>query len=189
MVQEFKIPRGINYKLMDDKRKDLGLSMDTLAKKASVAEQSAKNILNGITLNPGIDNLHSLCEALGLAVEDVLYSEEKKTIEARAIKEEQVSVLALMEIYETHSRITRETSEEHINNIRAHYVQHREDMKENYERRLADKRELIETKDAHIKTLERECLSSKVFSWICVIVLVGLLIAEVMNPNLGWFRY
>jgi hypothetical protein len=80
-------------------------------------------------------------------------------------------------------------NETHINNIRTHYEQHRQDVKENYEKRLADKREIIEQKDKHIKTLEKEILSSKIFSWVCVAVLVALLIAEVMNPNLGWLRF
>ena len=182
MVQELKIPKGINYKLMDDKRKELELSMDELAKKADVPEQSTKNILLGKTGNPGIDNLHSLCDALGLAVEDVLYAEEKKAIETKAIKEEELSVLALKEIYETHQKLTKEATEEHINNIRAHYEQHHDDMKENYEKRLADKRELIEA-------LKRENLHTKLFALLCIGVLVGLLIMEVMNPDLGWIKF
>ena len=182
MVQELKIPKGINYKLMDDKRKELDLSMDELAKKADVPEQSTKNILLGKTGNPGIDNLHSLCDALGLAVEDVLYNEEKKAIETKAIKEEELSVLALKEIYETHQKLTKEATEEHINNIRAHYEQHHKDLINNYEMRLADKRELIEA-------LKKDCKNSRIFSWVCVIVLVGILIAEVMNPNLGWIQF
>ena len=80
-------------------------------------------------------------------------------------------------------------SETHINNIRAHYEQHRQDSIENYERRLADKREIIEEKEKHIASLKTEMMYSKVFSLVCVGILVALLIAEVMNPNLGWFRF
>lgn len=189
MVQELKIPKGINYKIMDDKRKELGLSMDELARKADVPEQSTKNILLGKTGNPGIDNLHSLCDALGLSIEEVLYNDEKKAIETKAIREDELSILALKEIYETHQKITRETTEEHINNIRAHYEQHHDDMKENYEKRLADKRELIDSKDAHIKALQKECLHIKVFAILCIAVLVGILIMEVMNPELGWIKF
>jgi hypothetical protein len=60
---------------------------------------------------------------------------------------------------------------------------------ENYEKRLADKREIIEEKDKHITSLKKEITSHKILSWICVAVLVALLIAEVMNPNLGWLRF
>ena len=80
-------------------------------------------------------------------------------------------------------------SETHINNIRSHYEQHRQDSIENYEKRLSDKREIIEEKDNHIKTLKKEMLYARIFSWICVGILVSLLIAELMNPNLGWLRF
>lgn len=75
------------------------------------------------------------------------------------------------------------------NNVRSRCEKHLQDVKENYEKRLADKREIIEQKDQHIETLKKENRSSKIFSWVCVAILVGLLIAEVMNPNLGWLRY
>ena len=75
------------------------------------------------------------------------------------------------------------------NNDRNRCEKHLQDVKENYEKRLNDKREIIEQKDQHIETLKKENRSSKIFSWICVAILVALLIAEVMNPNLGWLRY
>ena len=62
-------------------------------------------------------------------------------------------------------------------------------VKENYEKRLSDKRELIESYQVQIQTLEKECRSSKISFWICVAVFIAVLIAEVMNPNLGWFRF
>ena len=80
-------------------------------------------------------------------------------------------------------------SEHENNNVRTKCEQHLHDVKDTYEKRLADKREIIEQKEKHIKALEKEILSSKIFSWICVAILVALLIAEVMNPNLGWLRY
>ena len=57
-----------------------------------------------------------------------------------------------------------------------------EELVDNFEKRLADKREIIEIQ-------KKELLSSKLVAWICGAVLVALLIAEVMNPNLGWLRY
>ena len=182
MTPELNLPRGINHELLDATRTKKGYSMETLAKKAGVPDQSTKNIVLGTTLNPGIENLHRICEALDLKVEDVLYNQEKKAIETKAIKEEQVSVLALKEIYETHQALTKATNEAHIENIRTHYEQHRSDLQENYERRLADKRELIET-------LKKECFHAKVFSWICLAILIGILVMEVMNPELGWIKF
>lgn len=120
----------------------------------------------------------------------VLGTEEVKTqIENQGIKEGDVSVIALKEIYEKQQALFKETSETHINNIRSHYEQHHEDLKENFERRLADKRELIESYKEHIKTLEKDVRISKIAIWICVAAFIAFLIAELLNPNLGWFRY
>ena len=89
------------------------------------------------------------------------------------------------ELYTGKSR----SNESENNNDRTRCEKHLQDVKETYERRLNDKQEIIEQKDKHINTLEKEIISSKIFSWICVAILVALLIAEVMNPNLGWLRY
>jgi hypothetical protein len=53
---------------------------------------------------------------------------------------------------------------------------------DNFEKRLADKREIIELQ-------KQEHKASKIVAWVFGFILVALLIAEVMNPNLGWFRY
>lgn len=189
-INEVNLPEGINYKLLNDAKNDKEYSFGTLEGLTQIAEGTLKNIFNGKVKKTSAQNLNKICKTLGVPLEKVLGIEEvKKQIENKGIKEDDVSVLALKEIYERQQILFKETNEAHINNIRSHYEQHHEDLKENYERRLADKRELIETKDAHIKSLERECLHAKVFSWVCAAVLVSLLIAEVMNPNLGWIKF
>lgn len=181
-TNDIKLQEGIDYKLLDDAREDRKWSIAQTAEFADVPEGTTKKILNGTTLNPGAENLGKLCRTLGVPLEKVLRQDEKVEIENKGIKENDTSVLALKEIYELQVTTIRETSEAHIANIRAHYEQHHEDLKENYEKRLADKRE-------HIDTLKQELRSSRILSWICVAVLVGLLIAEVANPNLGWLRF
>ena len=101
----------------------------------------------------------------------------------------EISISSIKEIYEFQLAETVKMNETHINNIRSHYEQHRQDSIENYEKRLADKREIIEEKDEHIKSLKNEILYSRFFSWLCVGILIALLIAELMNPNLGWLRF
>lgn len=155
----------------------------TLSEITNTAEGTLKNLCSAKTDNPGISTVAQVVYSLGGSL-DEMFNQDKNKEELK-----EVSVLAIKELYEQQQELFNATNEKHIENIRSHYEQHHEDLKENYERRLADKRELIETKDSHIKTLERECFSYKVFSWICVLVLVVLLIAEVMNPNLGWLRY
>jgi transcriptional regulator with XRE-family HTH domain len=160
-----------------------GLTYEAIAEKSNRSESSVKNLCLGKAEDPRIDTVAPIVYALGGSMDEMLNPKKSKD----ELKE--TSVIALKDSFEFQATLQKEATEVHINNIRAHYEQHHEDLKENYERRLADKRELIETKDAHIKTLEKECMHSKVFSWVCVLVLVSLLIAEVMNPNLGWLRY
>lgn len=153
-----------------------GLTYDAIAEISGRSESSVKNLCLGKSDDPRIDTIAPIVYALGGSLDEMLNPRQNKD----ELKE--TSVIALKDSYEHQARLLQESSEAHINNIRAHYEQHHEDLKENFEKRLADKRELIET-------LEKELRASKIFSWICVIVLVGILVAEVMNPNLGWLRY
>ena len=130
-----------------------------------------------------METITPIMEAVGGSFDEMLFPEESKD------EMKEISVLALRDIYEHQLSQIRKTNEEHIHNIRSHYEQHHEDLKENFERRLADKRELIESYKEHIKTLEREFLISKIALGVCLVVFIGVLIAELLNPNLGWFRY
>lgn len=159
-----------------------GLTYESIAEKSKRSESTVKNLCSGKTEDPRLDTVAPVIYAMGGSVDEMFTGKNKD-----AVKE--ISINSIKEIYEQQLSEIAKTSETHINNIRAHYEQHRQDSIENYEKRLSDKREIIEQKDSHIKTLEREILSSKIFSWICVAILVALLIAEVMNPNLGWLRY
>ena len=188
-TNDIKFQEGIDYKLLDDARKDRKWSVAQTAEFADVPEGTTKNILNGTTLNPGAESLGKLCRTLGVPMEKVLRQDEKVEIENKGIKNDDTSVLALKEIYEMQNAALKEINEAHVANIRAHYEQHHEDLKENFERRLADKRELIESYKEHIETLEKDSRSHKIAFWICATVLIAILIAEVMNPNLGWLRY
>lgn len=154
-----------------------GLSYETIAQRRQMPESTVKNIVLGKTEDPRLSSVAPITEELDGSLDEMIFGKKKDAA--------QENVHLIKEMCEHQVRM----NETHINNIRAHYEQHRKDSIENYEKRLADKREIIEQKDKHIKSLEKEILSSKIFSWICVAVLVALLIAEVMNPNLGWLRF
>lgn len=170
-------------KYLKQLKEKTGLTYGDIAEKSKRSESSVKNLFFGNVDDPRVDTIMPIVYALGGSMDEMLNPGKSRD----ELKE--VSVVQLREMYEAQIATMKETSEIHIGNIRSHYEQHHEDLKENYERRLADKRELIETKDAHIKTLEKECRSSKIFSWIALSILVGLLILEVMNPNLGWIKF
>lgn len=186
---EIKLQEGINFELLNEARSQKGLTFEKLAALSEVPEATVKNILTGKTKNPRMETLAPICRMLGVPLERVLENQDKNYIENQGIKEGDVPVIALKEIYEYQISAMNEMNEIHINNIRAHYEQHHEDLKENFERRLFDKRELIESYKEHIKNLEKECRTSKIAFWILGLIFISLLIAEVMNPNLGWLRY
>ena len=153
-----------------------GLTFPDIASRCKRSESTVKNLFGANVDDPRVDTIMPIVYALGGSMDEMLNPGKSKD----ELKE--VSVAQLREMYEMQIATMKETSEMHIGNIRAHYEQHHEDLKENYENRLADKSEII-------KNLERECLHAKILSWICVLVLVGILVAEVMNPELGWIKF
>lgn len=170
-----------NY--LNEKRLQAGLTYEAVAALSNRPESTVKNLCSGKTEDPRLETVIPVMEAVGGSFDEMLHPDKNKD----EIKE--TSVLAIKDIYEFQLNKTKETNENHIHNIRSHYEQHHEDLKENFEKRLADKRELIESYKEHILTLKKEFLISKICLGACVVLFIGILIAEVMNPNLGWFRY
>ena len=160
-----------------------GLTYEAIAEKSNRSESTVKNLFAGKSDNPGIDTVAPVIYAMGGSIDEMYNPGKSKD----TMKE--ISISSIKEIYEFQLAETAKMSETHINNIRAHYEQHRQDSIENYEKRLADKREIIEEKEQHIKSLKIEMMYSRIFSLVCVGILVALLLAEVMNPNLGWLRF
>ena len=160
-----------------------GLTYEAIAERSNRSESTVKNLCLGKVEDPRIDTIIPIIYALGGSFDEMLNPEKSKD----DLKE--TSVIALKDSYEYQASLLKEANEIHISNIRSHYEQHHEDLKENFERRLADKRELIESYKEHITTLEKECRSNKIAFWVCIVFIVGFLVLEVMNPNLGWFRF
>lgn len=160
-----------------------GLTYEAIAEKSNRSESSIKNLCLGKAEDPRIDTIAPIVYALGGSMDEMLNPKKSKD----ELKE--TSVNALKESYEYEAKLMKESYEAQMTNVRSHYEQHHEDLKENFEKRLSDKREIIESYKDHIKTIEKEFLICKVALIACVIVFIGVLIAELMNPNLGWFRY
>lgn len=160
-----------------------GLTYEAIAEISKTSESTVKKLCLGTTADPQIKTIAPIVYALGGSMDEMLNPEKSKD----EVKE--TTIIALKDSFEHQARLLKEANEQHINNIRSHYEQHHADLKENFERRLADKRELIESYKEHIKSLEKTCLSVKIALWVCAVVFATVLIAEIMNPNLGWFRY
>lgn len=160
-----------------------GLTIEIIAEKSQRSESTIKNLCSGKTEDPRLDTVAPVVYAMGGSI-DEMYNPNKSKDEVKAI-----SIASIKEIYEQQLSELTKMNEAHINNIRTHYEQHRQDYKDNVEKRFADKREIIEQQEEHIKTLKKENITMKIFAVICLAILISLLIAEVMNPNLGWLRY
>ena len=156
------------------------LNYEAAAIKCNTSESTIKNLCLAKTPNPGVLTLQSIFKPLNGSIDEMLGLVPKGKNE-----NEENFANTVKELCEYQLRM----NEAHINNIRSHYEQHRQDSVDNYEMRLADKREIIKEKDEHIKTLKKEKFIAFLCAVSCFAVLVGLLIAEVMNPNLGWFRF
>ena len=157
-----------------------GLTYEEIAERSEQPLATVKNLFSGKTENPGIIILSAIIYAMNGSIDEMLGIVAKNKNET-----EENFATAIKELCEYQLKM----NETHINNIRLHYEQHRQDTLENYEKRLADKQEIIKEKDEHIKNLKKEKLIAFVFAVAGVCVLIGLLIAEVMNPSLGWLRF
>lgn len=164
-------------------RHKTGLSLEAVAEKSNSSVVTVKNLFTGKTEDPRLGTVAPIIYAMGGSL-DEMYNPDKSKDNIKAS-----SVVALKDSYEYETALMKESYETQVNNIRSHYEQHHQDLVENFEKRLADKREIIDSYKEHIKTLEKDCRSSKIAFWVCCCIFIAVLVAEVMNPNLGWFRY
>lgn len=157
-------------------RLQTGLTYEEIAERSERSVSTVKKLSSGTTEDPRLDTVAPIVYAMGGSIDEMYNPDKSKD----RIKE--ASVLAMKDIYENQLNAIKESYDEQINSIRTHYEQHHQDLVDNFEKRLADKREIIEMQ-------KKEHKMSKIASWIFGGILVTLLIVEVMHPNLGWIRF
>lgn len=182
----------MNYQRLNNARIKLGWSMERTAEESKIPLQTTKNVLTGISKNSRTDTVKALADALGVPVaevfadEEILKEEVIEEVENKVIQEhkaDEVSVIALKEIYESQIALINKNNEEHTKNIREHYERHIADLEKHYEKRLADKRE-------HIDTIMLDKKWFRLASVVGVIALVALfLLIEFVTPGHGWFTF
>lgn len=145
-----------------------GLTYEAIAEKSGRSESTVKNLCSGKTEDPRLDTVAPVIYAVGGSI-DEMYTGKSKD----AVKE--ISISSIKEIYEQQLIDISKTHEAHVNNIRAHYEQHREDTISNYERLLKEK--------------SSQANFFKIVACVGLAILIGLLILEVSNPSLGWLRF
>ena len=182
----------MNYQRLNNARLKLGWSMEKTAEESNIPLQTTKNVLNGISKHSRTDTVKALADALGVPIAEV-FADEKilkeefiEEMEDKVINENksnELSVLALKEVYEHQITLMKEANAEHINNIREHYERHIADLEKHYEKRLADKRE-------HIDTILLDKKWFRLASVCSVLVLLGVFFfIEFMTPGHGWFTF
>ena len=160
-----------------------GLTYEAIAEKSKRSESTVKNLCSGKSEDPRLDTVAPIIYALGGSFDEMLNPNKCKD----EVKDE--SIYSLKELYESQLDAIKETNQAHISNIRAHYAQHHEDLKDNFERRLADKRELNESQKEQIKELKRAGIIKNWIISFFSIIFVVLFILELMHPEHGWLRY
>lgn len=135
-----------------------------IANLSGISEATIKNIFTGKTEDPRFETVSALVIAMGGSL-DAIYSATKK------------------EDFEANAVIT----------IKETYNQRIEELKEYYENRLAEKdrhyeRLLLEA-EKHIETIKLDKRWFRIGFVISVFIFAMLCVAELLNPNLGWFRY
>ena len=170
-------------KYLSTLKEKTGLTYEAIAEKSNRSESTVKNLCSGKAEDPRVDTVSPVVYALGGSMDEMLNPGESRD----ELKE--VSVAQLREMYEAQVATMKDTTELHIGNIRSHYDQHRQDFKEYTDQLLASKDEIISSKDDTIKSLKILSVSLASVLGVCLVILVGLLILEVMNPELGWIKF
>lgn len=177
----------VNHTMLNALRKEKNLTFKGMEDEITVPEGTIKNVLLGKTKNPSGDTMNKICKVLGVSVEDAYIPIDssliKTHLEVQGLKENDVNVIALKEIYEYQIAQMKESNEEHIRNIREHYERHIAEIKEHYEKRLADKRE-------HIETILLDKKWFRLASVFGILTLLGVFFfIEFMTPGHGWFTF
>ena len=146
-----------------------GLTYEAIAEKCEMSEVTVKNLCLGKTEDPRLNTVLPVTYALGGSMDEMCNPGKSKD----EVKE--ISINSIKEMYEQQLSEIRKTNEIHIENIRSHYEQHREDTITNYERLL--------------KAERNQGNFFKILACIGLGILIGILILEVSNPNLGWIKF
>lgn len=152
-----------------------GLTYESIAEKSERSESTVKNLCSGKTEDPRLDTVAPVIYAMGGSVDEMYTGRSKDQIK-------EFSIESIKEMYEFQLAEYKATEEAHINNIRAHYEQHRQDFKESHEKQLEYKNLLYIEKC-------KEARLFKVLAGVGFGILIALLILEVSNPNLGWIKF
>lgn len=137
---------------------------EAISNLSGISDATIRNIFSGKTEDPRFETVAAIVIAMGGSLDAVYCATKKEDVEANA-------VITLKETY----------------------AQRIEDLKEHYEHRLNEKdkhyeRLLVEA-EKHIETIKLDKRWFRIGFVVSIFIFALLCVAELLNPNLGWFRY
>lgn len=139
-------------------------TFETISNLSGIPEATVKNIFTGKTEDPRFETVSAIVLSMGGSLDAIYSAAKKEDVEANA-------VIAIKEAYEERIAV----------------------IKEQYEHRLIEKdkhyeRLLLEA-EKHIETIKLDKRWFRIGFVVSIFIFALLCIAELLNPNLGWFRY
>jgi predicted transcriptional regulator len=139
-------------------------TFEGIEKLSGVPVATIKNIFSGKTEDPRFETVSAIVVAMGGSLDAIYCATKKEDVEANA-------VIAIKESFE----------------------QRLADQKEHYEHRLLEKdrhyERLLAEAEKHIETIKLDKKWFRIGFVVSIFIFAFLCIAELLNPNLGWFRY
>ena len=65
------------FEILSARRKEIGMSLDTLVEQSGIPKGTVTKILTGVTPNPGIETLKAITYALGLSLDDLAGNDKR----------------------------------------------------------------------------------------------------------------
>ena len=152
-----------------------GLTIEALAKSCDMSDSTVKNVLSGKTEDPRLSTLAPIAKALGVTLDELIYPKGEE-------KQKEPSIIALKDMYEYQLASKTEHYESQIEQIKKYYEHIIEEKVNHYER-------LLQEAEKHIETIKLDKRWFRIGFVVSIFIFAMLCIAELLNPNLGWFRY
>lgn len=137
---------------------------EAIANLSGIPEGTVKNIFSGKTEDPRFETVSAIVLSMGGSLDAIYSAVKKEDVEANA-------VIAIKEAYEERIIIIKEQYEHRLSEKEKHY-----------------ERLLLES-EKHIETIKLDKRWFRIGFVVSVFIFAMLCVAELLNPNLGWFRY
>lgn len=137
---------------------------ETIANLSGISDATVRNIFSGKTEDPRFETVSAIVIAMGGSLDAIYTAAKKEDVEANA-------VIAIKEAYEERIALIKEQYEQRLNEKDKHY-----------------ERLLLEA-EKHIETIKLDKRWFRIGFVVSIFIFAMLCIAELLNPNLGWFRY